>query len=47
MTREEASFILSNIDLCDEEVNEALDIAIKALEQEPCEDAISQEECRK
>lgn len=39
MTREEASFILANIDrrVCDDELNEALDIAIKALEQEPCD----------
>jgi len=37
MTREEASFILANIDrrVCDDELNEALDIAIKALEQQP------------
>ena len=43
MNREEASFILANIDrrVCDDELNEALDMAIKALEQEPCEDAIS------
>ena len=36
MTREEASFILANIDrrVCDDELNEALDMAIKALEQE-------------
>ena len=42
MNREEASFILANIDrrVCDDELNEALDMAIKALEQEPCEDAI-------
>lgn len=40
MTREEASFILANIDrrVCDDELSEALDMAIKALEQEPCED---------
>lgn len=40
MTREEASFILANIDrrVCDDELNEALDIAIKALEQEPCDE---------
>ena len=45
MTREEASFILANIDrrVCDDELNEALDMAIKALEQEPCEDAISRQ----
>ena len=37
MTREEASFILANIDrrVCDDELNDALDMAIKALEQEP------------
>ena len=37
MNREEASFILANIDrrVCDDELNEALDMAIKALEQEP------------
>ena len=42
MTREEASFILANIDrrVCDDELNEALDMAIKALEQQPCEDTI-------
>ena len=40
MTRDEASFILANIDrrVCDDELNDALDMAIKALEQEPCED---------
>lgn len=45
MTREEASFILANIDrrVCDDELSEALDMAIKALEQEPCEDAISRQ----
>jgi len=39
MTREEASFILANIDrrVCDDELNDALDMAIKALEQEPLE----------
>lgn len=43
MTRDEASFILANIDrrVCDDELNDALDMAIKALEQEPCEDCIS------
>ena len=37
MNRKEASFILANIDrrVCDDELNEALDMAIKALEQEP------------
>ena len=36
MNRGEASFILANIDrrVCDDELNEALDMAIKALEQE-------------
>ena len=40
MNRKEASFILANIDrrVCDDELNEALDVAIKALEQEPYED---------
>lgn len=35
MTREEASFILANIDrrVCDDELSEALDMAIKALEE--------------
>lgn len=39
MTREEASFLLANIDrrVCDDELNEALDMAIKALEQESSE----------
>lgn len=38
MDREEASFILANIDrrVCDDGLNEALDMAIKALDQEPC-----------
>lgn len=38
MSREEASFILANIDrrVCNDELNEALDMAIKALEQESC-----------
>lgn len=37
MTREEASFILANIDrsVCDEELSEALDVAIEALKHEP------------
>ena len=37
MNRGEASFILANIDrrVCDDELNEALDVAIKALEAEP------------
>jgi len=38
MTKKEASFILANIDrrVCDDELSEALDMSIKALEQEPC-----------
>ena len=45
MTKEEASFILTNIDrrVCDKELNEALDMAVEALKQEPCEDCISRE----
>ena len=45
MTREEASFILANIDrrVCDDELNEALDMAIKALEQETILDKIRAE----
>ena len=45
MTIEEASFILANIDrrVCDDELSEALDMAISALEQEPCEDAVSRQ----
>lgn len=45
MTREEASFILANIDrrVCDDELSEALDMAIKALEQQPILDKISTE----
>ena len=37
MTNEEASFILANIDrrVCDDELSDALDMAIKALEQQP------------
>ena len=37
MTNEEASFILTNIDrrVCDDELSDALDMAIKALEQQP------------
>lgn len=35
MTRKEASFILANIDrrVCDDELSEALDMAIKTLEE--------------
>lgn len=49
MDKKEASFILANIDrrVCDDELNEALDMAIKALEQEPCEDCISRETARR
>ena len=49
MNREEASFILANIDrrVCDDELNEALDMAIKALEQEPCGNAIDRAEAIK
>lgn len=45
MTNEEASFILANIDrrVCDDELNDALDVAIKALEQQSCEDCISRQ----
>jgi hypothetical protein len=45
MTREEASFILANIDrrVCDDELNDALDMAIKALEQEHILDKIRAE----
>jgi len=46
MTNEEASFILANIDrrVCDDELSDALDMAIKALEAQPCEDCISRQE---
>lgn len=39
MTREEASFYLANMDrkYMEEGMSEALDMAIKALEQEPCD----------
>ena len=45
MTRKEASFILANIDrrVCDDELSEALDMSIKALEQEPIIDKIREE----
>lgn len=45
MTNEEASFILANIDrrVCDDELNDALDVAIKALEAQPCEDCVSRQ----
>ena len=37
MTNEEASFILANIDrrVCDDELSDPLDMAIKELEQQP------------
>ena len=49
MTNEEASFILANIDrrVCDDELSNALDMAIKALEQQSCEDCISREQAIK
>lgn len=44
MTREEAIFILrGKRDISGEKTAEALDIAIKAIEQEPCEDVISRQ----
>ena len=45
MTNEKASFILANIDrrVCDDELNDALDVAIKALEQEDALDKIRAE----
>lgn len=43
MTREEAIYRLKTTDACDSELCEALDMAIKALEQEPCDDVISRE----
>lgn len=50
MTREEAmAFLQGRIDLIDkyypqiEDYRDALDIAIKALEQEPCEDVVSRQ----
>lgn len=41
MTKEEASFYLANMDrrYMEEGMSEALDMAIQALEQEPCDDA--------
>lgn len=42
MTREEALEALTNKDVCNPNVMlEALDMAIEALKQEPCDDAIS------
>ena len=48
MTNKEASFILANIDrrVCDDELSDALDMAIKALEQQPCDDCISREQAK-
>lgn len=45
MNREEESSILANIDrrVCDDELSEALDMAIEALEQEPILDEIRAE----
>ena len=45
MTNEEASFILANIDrrVCDDELNDALDVAIKALKRTswvPCSERL-------
>lgn len=49
MTNEEASFILANIDrrVCDDELSDALDMAIKALEQQTCDDCISRADVKK
>lgn len=49
MTREEAIRIIENrdsiMDYCESQaLGEALDMAIKALQQEPCEDAVSRQE---
>ena len=42
MTREEAIEALTSKDVCNSDIMlEALEMAIKALEQEPCDDAIS------
>ena len=48
MTENEASFILANIDrrVCDDELSEALDMAIKALEQTrwiPCTERLPED----
>lgn len=45
MTREEASFYLANMDrkYMEKGMSEALDIAIEALEQHPCDDCISRQ----
>lgn len=54
MTREEAMDIfehnwtrLVNADYTEEELNKAIEMAIKALEQEPCEDCVSREDVLK
>lgn len=47
MNREEAIQRLKTTDACDSELCEALEMAIKALEQEPCGDCISREETLK
>lgn len=49
MTREEAIQVFRDWDGCfighsSDDVNEALNMAIKALEQEPCEDAVNRKE---
>ena len=44
MTREEALNILHNASVYHPDYLDALDIAMKAIEQEPCEDAISRKE---
>ena len=46
MTREEALYWLDTIPTIGEQVD-ALDMAIKALEQEPCEDAISRQAAKR
>ena len=45
MTREEAIFILmlSKSQVCNDELTEALDMAIEALKQEPCRDCVDRE----
>jgi len=49
MTREEASFILmlAKNRVRDDELNEALDMAIEALEQELCEECVSREQLKR
>ena len=48
MTNEEAISIINSCVQADtEEVNEALDMAVTALEQQPCEDCISRAEVLK